>query len=367
MTNNFNNNFLTFLKHNPLICAEGYIFELERRGYISAGSFVPEVVLSYPDALIQVTRDFIRAGSDCVLACTYYAHREKLKNLGKENILRELNIQALTIAHTVANEFRGENIRPLFVGGNICNTNIFDSEDSKSKDTARSIFAEVLTYVKEIGADFVLGETFAWYGEALIALQEIKKLGIPSVINLTIPANGKTLEGINIDEACYRLQQEGADVIGLNCAAGPQTILPFIAKVRKRLPDAILSAIPVTYRTNDKHPNFLNLPDEKALFNCPDHPNNAFPTALEPLLSNRYEVAEFGRSAFHDYGVNFLGLCCGNTPAFTRALAHSIGIKTRLSKYDPDLSMHSLYGKNNEINNPAQRFIKEGLAQIKHI
>jgi len=48
--------------------AEGYVFELERRGYIKAGPFVPEVVLDYPDALRGLHREFLRAGADVMVA-----------------------------------------------------------------------------------------------------------------------------------------------------------------------------------------------------------------------------------------------------------------------------------------------------------
>src|ERR1035438_6349551 len=51
------------LDAGPVICAEGFLFELERRGYLSAGEFVPEVALEYPDALRTLHGDFQRAGS----------------------------------------------------------------------------------------------------------------------------------------------------------------------------------------------------------------------------------------------------------------------------------------------------------------
>src|SRR4051795_8960000 len=54
------------LNAGPVICAEGFLFELERRGYLSAGEFVPEVSLEYPDALRALHVDFQRAGSDVV-------------------------------------------------------------------------------------------------------------------------------------------------------------------------------------------------------------------------------------------------------------------------------------------------------------
>ena len=37
------------LARGPILCAEGYLFELERRGYLQAGAYVPEVVLDRPE------------------------------------------------------------------------------------------------------------------------------------------------------------------------------------------------------------------------------------------------------------------------------------------------------------------------------
>src|SRR5271165_7257678 len=63
------------LRAGSVLGAEGYVFELERRGYIKAGPFVPEVVLDFPDALRELHREFLRAGADVMVALTYYAHR----------------------------------------------------------------------------------------------------------------------------------------------------------------------------------------------------------------------------------------------------------------------------------------------------
>ncbi|MFB3149847.1 MAG: homocysteine S-methyltransferase family protein, partial [Alphaproteobacteria bacterium] len=70
------------LADGPVICAEGYLFELERRGYLQAGAFVPEVVSDHPDVVRQLHQDFVHAGSDVVEALTYYAHREKMRLIG---------------------------------------------------------------------------------------------------------------------------------------------------------------------------------------------------------------------------------------------------------------------------------------------
>src|ERR1700744_2948391 len=92
------------LGEGVVIGAEGYVFELERRGYIKAGPYVPEVVLDFPDAVRELHREFMRAGSDVVEALTYYANRNKLKDVGRENDLEKLNRQAVRIANEVAQE-----------------------------------------------------------------------------------------------------------------------------------------------------------------------------------------------------------------------------------------------------------------------
>ena len=86
------------LADGVVIGAEGYVFELERRGYIKAGPFVPEVILDEPDALRQLHREFLRAGSDVMVALTYYAHRDKLRDVGRAGDLEAMNRQAVRIA-----------------------------------------------------------------------------------------------------------------------------------------------------------------------------------------------------------------------------------------------------------------------------
>src|SRR5436853_10579 len=71
------------LAEGIVLGAEGYVFELERRGYVKAGPFVPEVILDEPEALRQLHREFLRAGADVMVALTYYAHREKLEDVGR--------------------------------------------------------------------------------------------------------------------------------------------------------------------------------------------------------------------------------------------------------------------------------------------
>src|SRR5262249_2414073 len=135
------------LAQGPVICAEGYLFELERRGYVQAGAFVPEAVLDHPEVVAQVHRDFVHAGSDVGGAFTYSAHREKLKIIGREQDLERMNRDALRIAKAVAQE-----TGTLFAG-DICNTNVYDPDDARSHDAARAMFEEQVAWAAEAGVD----------------------------------------------------------------------------------------------------------------------------------------------------------------------------------------------------------------------
>src|SRR5919197_6577700 len=123
------------LRQGPVICAEGYLFEFERRGYLQAGPYVPEVVLEHPEAVTELHRAFVHAGSDVVEAFTYYAHREKLRVIDKEHLLEQMNRQALALAREVADE------TGTLVAGNICNTNVFTDTDESRRDV-RAMFDE---------------------------------------------------------------------------------------------------------------------------------------------------------------------------------------------------------------------------------
>ena len=325
------------LESGPVICAEGYLFEFERRGYLQAGAFVPEIVLEHPELVAQLHREFVHAGSDVVEAFTYYAHREKLRLIGKEHVLEELNRQALAIAQEVANE------SGALVAGNICNTNVFVA-DEESGRTVREMFEEQVGWAADAGADFIIGETFSWAAEALIALEVIKATGLPAVITMAIHQEPNTREGWSPEDACKRLEDAGADVVGLNCIRGPKTMLPLIERIRAAV-EGYVAALPVPYRTHDAEPSFQSLHDAH-YHDFPD--GRPFPTALDPFTCNRYEMADFAREA-RALGVNYLGVCCGAGPHHIRSVAEALGRTPPASRYSADMSKHAFLGTDERV------------------
>src|SRR2546430_10168269 len=157
------------LSRGAVICAEGYVFELERRGYLQAGAFVPEVLFDHPEGVQQLHLDFVHAGSDVTQALTYYVHREKLRVIGREKDLLPMNRAALKIAKSVARK-----TGTPFAGG-LCNTNIYDPADKRAIKEVERIFDEQVGWAVEAGGDSFVADTLGWAGEALMALEAIRQ------------------------------------------------------------------------------------------------------------------------------------------------------------------------------------------------
>jgi betaine-homocysteine S-methyltransferase len=317
------------LADGVVVGAEGYVFELERRGYIKAGPYVPEVVLDAPDAVRQLHREFLRAGADVIVALTYYAHRAKLEDVGRGGDLEQMNRKAVQIANEVASE------GGALVAGNICNTWSYDPSDPQgSGDVVRAQYREQLGWAVEEGVDFVIAETNDFVGEAIIALEVCQEFGLAAMVTFASVQDATTYDGYGYVDACRTLADHGAAVVGLNCSRGPATMLPLLEQIRAAV-DIPVAAQPVPYRTSPAVPAFESLASTDG--------RRLFPIELESFQHTRFEMAEFARQA-GDMGVNYVGICCGGGPHHVRAMAEALGRDTPASRYSPSIELHPVLG-----------------------
>jgi len=334
--NGASRDLLTRLAEGGVVCAEGYVFELERRGYLQAGAFVPEVLFEHPEVVEQLHMDFVHAGSDVTQALTYYVHREKLRVIGREKDLAPMNRAALGIAKRVARR-----TGTLFAG-DLCNTNIYDPSDARAVKEVERIFDEQVGWAVEAGVDYFVAETLGWVGEALIALKAIRRQSkVPAVITFAMHQEELTREGLTPAEACQRMEEAGSDVVGLNCHRGPSTMLPLLKQIRAAV-KCHVAGLPVPYRTTPAQPSFMALRDPC----CGGR--MAFPDGLDPFMATRSEIFDFGREAFAA-NIRYLGVCCGAGPHHIRALAESLGRQPPASRYSKDMSKHAFFGTDKRI------------------
>jgi methionine synthase I (cobalamin-dependent) len=290
------------LKDGPVLGDGGYLLELEKRGWVRAGPFTPEVVLTHPEALRELHIEFREAGSEVLQALTFYASRDKLATVGLEDQLQDLNRAAVRIAREVAGD-------RCLVAGNLSLTWMYEPGSASAADRVRKTFDEQLAVQVEEGVDFIIGETFSFLGEALIAVERSKKTGLPTMVTICFENKDETAEGKSAAEAAKALFDAGADIVGMNCLRPPEHILGPMEQMRKAV-SGYLACQPVAYRTPKEKPDFTSLPE--------------FPYALDPLQLTRSEMGNYAARA-RDIGINYVGSCCGTVAMHIREMARALG------------------------------------------
>lgn len=291
------------LAEGPVLGDGGYLLELEKRGYVRAGPFTPEVSLTHPNALEELHREFLRAGAEVLQALTFYATEDKLATVGFAGKVDDINRAAVEVARAVARE--GD----ALVAGNLSLTWAYDPSDPGSADHVRALFDRQLDVQCDVGIDLVIAETFTWLGEALIATERALATGLPVVVTMAFEKEPASYEGDRPADCARRLRDAGAHVVGVNCLRGPEQTLPLVEEMRRAV-DGYLACQPVAYRTPPDAPDFSSLPE--------------FPFALDPLQLPRQAMAAYAVKV-RDLGVEYIGSCCGSVAAHVRAMAQALG------------------------------------------
>jgi betaine-homocysteine S-methyltransferase len=288
------------LAQGPVLGDGGYIVELERRGYVIAGPFTPELAVTHPEAIREMHREFLDAGAEVLQVMAFYGSREKLATVGYADRTMEINQAATRLAKEVARD------RAL-VAGDLSATWKWVEGSPASADLVRAMFDEQIA--AQQGVDFFIGETFFHLGEALLCLERIKKAGYPAMVTVSFRGSNKTDDGKTAAECARTLSGEGAEIVGTNCMRDPERTYPIIEEMR-RATTGYLAAQPVGFRCSDHVQWFTGTP--------------AFPDRLDPIQMTRYEMADFATKA-RDMGVNYIGSCCGSIATHVREMARALG------------------------------------------
>ena len=280
----------------------GYLLELEKRGYVQAGPFTPEVVLEHPAAVKELHQEYLDAGAEVLQALAFYASREKLATTGFADRVGEINRAAVRLARDVAGD------RAL-VAANLSLTWMYDPKDGASSEKVRGLFDEQLKAQLRESPDFVIAETFSWLGEALLAVERIEKIGLPSMVTMSFDKNPMSYEGRTPAECARALRDAGADIVGVNCLRNPLLLLPIAAEMRRAVPGYV-ACQPTAYRTPPDTPDFTATKE--------------FPYETETLVLSRRAMGAYAAEA-KSLGLNYIGSCCGSIPIHVREMARALG------------------------------------------
>ncbi len=361
----------------PILCDGAMGTTLYDRG-VFINRCYDELNLSEPDLVRGIHEEYLLAGAEIIETNTFGANRFRLRRFGFEEKVQEINRAGVRLAREAARQVHDKHATEAWVAGSVGSVGIrFEPLGKISREEVREAFAEQIraligavgpakgaqnTAVKagaepdsaspatppvesgpisgagSSGIDLLILETMPSLAEAeqaLLASREVAEetgIFLPVVVMVTVDEESLCLDGTEPELAAARLASWGADGIGVNCSTGPAAVLSAIESM------AAGAHLPLFAMPNAGVPRAV---DGRNLYLC----------------SPEY-MASFARK-YLKAGVQFLGGCCGTTPAHIRAMRASLRASAAQLAAQPgtgddsgSASSHSKSGPHIEISTP---------------
>ncbi len=251
-----------------------------------------ELNLSMPPLVKEIHQGYVQAGAEIVETNTFGANAFRLAAHGLAEKLRDINHAGVRLARECAGE-------ELWVGGAVGPLGArVEPLGPASFQEARAAFRQQVTALAEAGADLIVLETFGdpnEIREAILAAREACEL--PILAQMTVEENGNALGGASPEVFARRLDEWGADAIGINCSVGPEVALEVLERMSK------VTGKPLSVQPNAGKP--VNIEGRYV-----------YPCAPEDLAryARRYIQA----------GAKIIGGCCGTTPEHIQMLKDEV-------------------------------------------
>lgn len=250
--------------------------------------------LSHRESVLRLQSEYVKAGSDILIANTFGGNRLKLAESGLDGRIAEINHEGVKIAREAASTAIG---RTVFVFGNISSTGALPSPSGNGTfNLCKDVFAEQSRYLAEAGCDGIIVETITDIKEMRAAVIGIRESlpDIPLIVQMAFDEDGTSLTGASVEVFAAVMGDLDVDVVGMNCQVGPDRMLTPFKRLAVRT-NLLLSAEP-----NAGDPHF----DGKRT--CYEMDALSFSLFAEE---------------FQELGVNIFGGCCGTTPEHIRSIS----------------------------------------------
>lgn len=290
----------------------------------------PEIInFTNEDIVIEIHKEYIKAGADIITTNTFGANDIKLKNT--EYSVEDVITKAVSLAKKATdntNTLVALDIGPI--------GELIEPMGTLSFDTAINIFKRMVKAGVEAGVDLLLVETMTNLYEmkaAILACKEESEL--PVFATMTFEEDGRTFTGCLPESMAITLEGLGVDALGINCSLGPKELLPILIRVISN------TNIPVIVQPNAGLPKFI---DNEAIY---DITPSEFKESIEVFIKN---------------GASIIGGCCGTTPEFIRELSKlkDLNIQEREKIKKSFLTTHSKVIEVNEVKVVGERINPTG-------
>ena len=278
--------------------------ELYARG-VFINQCYDELCLRAPELVRAVHAEYVAAGAEVLETNTFGANRLKLAQYGLETQVAAINRRGAELAREAADATPGA---AVLVAGAVGPLGVrIEPYGPTGRDEARALFREQIQALRDGGADLVILETFADLLEVEQAIRAARDVdpAMPVVAQMTVGVDLRTPYGATPADVARALDAWGADVIGLNCSVGPQTIL-----------EAVEQMAPVTSRKLSAMPN-AGMPREVG--------------GRRMYMASAEYFATYARHLVQG-GAKVVGGCCGTTPAHVRAMRQALRVELAMGR-----------------------------------
>ncbi len=265
---------------------------LQQRG-LPVGKSGENWVLENPDGIVALARDFVEAGSDVILTCTFGASRLHLEHMELADKTEEINRTAVALAKKAAQG-------TAMVAGSIGPTGaMLQPYGTLSAEDAEATFAEQARFLIDAGVDLIVVETMFDLGEATAAVKGVRSAGdIPLVCSFSYDRGTKTMMGVTPTKAGKVLEALGVDLVGINCGRSLDENLAALKELRGAI------SLPLWFKPNAGLPATNSMGDLH------------YDLTPEMMAAPVPEWAAAGASV--------MGGCCGTSPQHLAAIARAV-------------------------------------------
>lgn len=285
---------IAFLSERPFVVGDGAMGTMLHAAGLTTGGAPEEWNISRPWVIRGIYQAYVDAGAQVITTNTFGGTSYRL---GRDNLaghMHEFNVAGARLAREVADAAG----RPVLVAGDMGPTGeILAPLGSLQPEDAQAAFTEQAAALAEGGADFILIETMSALEEVEAAVLGARTTGLPVAATMTFDTHFRTMMGVKPARAVKALYDMGVRVIGANCGNGPAEIERIIGEMAAVKPaDVFLIAqsnagLP-KYDTETKHIHYDGTPEVMA----------EYALKMKAL------------------GINYVGACCGSTPAHIAAM-----------------------------------------------
>jgi methionine synthase I (cobalamin-dependent)/5,10-methylenetetrahydrofolate reductase len=299
------------LDPNAIVVFDGAMGTMLYNRGIFINQCYDELNVRAPDMVRDIHKKYVDAGAQVLETNSFGANRLKLTQHGLETQVKELNRAAAKVARDAAGD------RAL-VAGAVGPLGVrIEPYGPTSADEAFSLFKEQMEGLAEGGVDLIILETFSDLLEIEQAIRAARSVDpkLPIVAQMTIGVDCRTPYGATPEDVARSLDKWGADIIGLNCSVGPQTILECIEKM-----------VPHTKKKISAQPN-AGMPRDVG--------------GRSMYMASPEYMGTYARHLVQA-GAKIVGGCCGTTPEHIHAMME--GVRPLSPRLAPEGSRVSVQG-----------------------